>query len=134
MSDVIVHTSQIIALSELHARGILHRDLKPANLLINGHDELVLADFGLSRAFRLTDEEQPWTLDRKWANTPGIGFLGVGPHNRAPVDKNAEATYRMCGTMGYMAPEAIRGESYSYSADVFSLGVVIFEMLHGEVR
>ena len=55
-------------------------------------------------------------------------------HSRSPAQSgNADLTNRNCGTLGYIAPEVCSGGSYSYAADVFSVGAVIYEMLHNKV-
>jgi sulfatase modifying factor 1 len=91
-------------LGAIHAAGIIHRDIKPANMaLLPGPPErLVLMDFGLARAAKAVDTSQ---------SLSGGGLVG---------------------TVDYMAPEQVAGQSSSRSIDIYSLGLVIFEMLTGQ--
>jgi serine/threonine protein kinase/peroxiredoxin len=88
-----------------HAHNIVHGDLKPANVMVTSTDLIKIMDFGLARKYRpaLSDE----TLDAP--QSP----LGVS------------------GTPSYMSPEQSRGEPLTPSSDVFSFGLVLFEMLTG---
>ncbi len=81
------------ALSYLHRRGILHRDLKPANVLVNGHGQAKVLDFGLSTAV-----------------------------------EHAKGT---SGTLTYMAPEVIQGQSVSQASDLYSVGMMAYQMFTG---
>ncbi|TBU21425.1 kinase-like protein [Dichomitus squalens] len=123
-SEALPYCAQLVlALEQLHNRRIIHRDLKPANVLITRDDNLVLSDFGLSKAYGLSAEQQPWSLREEWASH----------HARPRKSDMADVSRRDCGTTGYMAPEVCWGDWYTYSADVFSLGVVFFEMIHGKL-
>ena len=92
------------ALDYAHAHGVIHRDLKPANFLLHADGRLVLADFGIAR---IMDEQ-----------TQGSTLTGTGT---------------LLGTPEYMAPEMVRGEQIDYRADIYELGVVLFQMLSGRV-
>ena len=92
------------ALDYAHAHGVIHRDLKPANFLLHADGRLVLADFGIARI-----------MDEK---TQGSTLTGTGT---------------LLGTPEYMAPEMVRGEQIDYRADIYELGVVLFQMLTGRV-
>lgn len=120
---------QVLALEELHRHRILHRDIKPGNILFTVDGKLIISDFGFSRPFGLTAKQQPWRLRDEWVLGPGAEtYTGV------VVSSSYDVTHRECGTLGYMAPEVIRtGEFYSYSADIYSAGVVLYEMLNGVV-
>ena len=116
-------------MEELHERGILHRDIKSSNVLLSSRDEAILSDFGLSRPFRMTPEEQPWTHRDEWIiNSDANDFINA--QDDVPF---GDYTRRNCGTLGYLAPEAFRG-GYTYTADLYSAGVVLYEMLNGKVR
>lgn len=95
------------ALREAHKHGVIHRDLKPANLYLIRHDEdpdfVKVLDFGL---LKRTDE------------TPEEALTQTG---------------LFMGSPKYMAPEQIRGERVSPATDVYSLGVILYEMLTGKV-
>lgn len=89
------------ALDYAHSMGILHRDIKPANILINAHGVPLLSDFGIAKILD-TDNSQALT-----------------------------ATGMSIGTPEYMAPEQSSGEKVDARADIYALGVVLFELLSG---
>lgn len=92
-----------------HRSGVLHRDLKPANVMITrtaqGRDHVVLVDFGIAHVLRSATGE---TLTR---------ITSEGS---------------MIGTPRYLPPEYIRGEHFDERSDLFSLGLILYEMLEGE--
>jgi predicted Ser/Thr protein kinase/dienelactone hydrolase len=92
------------ALSAAHAAGVVHRDLKPANIMLTGEDRVKLLDFGLAQR-ALQPEAETATLS---------------------------AVSRISGTIGYMSPEQARGLATDRRSDLFSFGVVLYEMLTGE--
>ena len=98
------------ALTEAHARRILHRDLKPANLMLTEQGHVKVMDFGLAK--RMHDPGGSDSQDL----TPG----------------SLTQTGALLGTPAYMAPEQVRGGEADARSDIFSFGVVLFELLTGE--
>jgi Tol biopolymer transport system component len=98
------------ALRMAHTGGILHRDINPNNILVGKDGRARLSDFGLARA-RVELEEKGWYSE---GSTQDRGSDGV------------------VGTRGYMSPEQALGKPVDPRSDIFSLGVVLYEMCTGE--
>jgi TolB-like protein len=98
-------------LSSAHARGFVHRDVKPENIVITPDGRAKILDFGLVRSTAVEEGSKAQEADPTVTSLTEPGIVS--------------------GTVGYMSPEQVRGESVDGRSDIFALGTVLFEMLAG---
>lgn len=99
------------ALAAAHQKNIIHRDIKPENVIITGNDQVKVLDFGLAKAIEAVENGQNDSLLNASVleTTPGL----------------------IIGTTAYMSPEQVRGQTADRTSDLWSLGVIFYEMLSG---
>ena len=102
------------ALAAAHAHGIIHRDLKPENVFLTRLGQVKLLDFGIAKA-------SPRVSEPRGLLEPTMSPAG-----------SATRTGAVLGTPGYMSPEQVRGEHVDPRSDIFSLGIILHELLSGQ--
>ena len=102
------------ALEAAHEQGIIHRDLKPANIKVRADGTVKVLDFGLAKAMDPAGPSSGQAMNSPTITTPAMTQAGI-----------------ILGTAAYMAPEQARGRPLDRRADIWSFGVVLFEVLSG---
>ncbi len=104
-------SQQIVSgLAAAHDKGIIHRDLKPENIFITKDDRVKILDFGLAKL-----------------SEAGTGATGSEDHTRKALTNPGV----VMGTVGYMSPEQVRGQMTDHRSDIFSFGLILYEMITG---
>ncbi len=109
IDEVLSLAKQIVgALAEAHAHGIIHRDIKPRNIMVTPNQLVKVLDFGLAKTVQRIKGRE--VTEDSISNLAGV----------------------CAGTIPYMSPEQLREEKLDYRSDVFSVGIVLYEMLTGK--
>src|SRR5262245_13191707 len=112
VSEIVEIGSQIAdALDEAHGKGITHRDIKPANVMITPRRQVKVLDFGLAKIARPTEKSVASDISTMAKTAPGV----------------------VMGTVPYMSPEQALGREVDHRSDLFSLGVLLYEMATGRL-
>jgi eukaryotic-like serine/threonine-protein kinase len=102
-----------LGLAAAHEKGIIHRDLKPENLFITADGRIKILDFGLAKLKR-----NPAYAEANFEAATTLDFSTTNPGT-------------LMGTVGYMSPEQVQGQEVDHRADIFAIGLILYEMLAG---
>jgi tetratricopeptide (TPR) repeat protein len=119
------------ALAAAHARGILHRDIKSANVMITAARDIKVLDFGLAKLVGDTKPVAPETRPQDPADAP-VALDETMPSAMGSDPAYATRAGSLLGTPMYMAPEQIAGNPPDERSEVFSVGVIAYELLAGK--
>lgn len=99
------------AVAYTHSKGILHRDLKPENIIVGKYGEVMILDWGIADFIDRMEEEE--------------GIKGQTFTNKQDLTRPG----KIAGTLAYMAPERLKGQSSSVQTDLYALGVILYQIL-----
>jgi serine/threonine protein kinase len=121
-----VATQMASALKAAHEVGIVHRDIKPENVMVRPDGLVKVLDFGIAKLVERSSEppSAPDPLDGETASVQDPDLTPTAPLNET-------ATGIIMGTVSYMPPELLRGQKVDSRADIFSLGVMLYEVIAG---
>ena len=114
-------------LNAAHQKGIIHRDIKPANIFVTTQGQVKILDFGLAKLTDAASEAAAEERREDHVHGPPVQTSG-----RTRLEDTLTRTGIAMGTAGYMSPEQVRGERLDSRTDLFSFGLILYEMATGQ--
>ena len=125
LDDILDYGTQIAdALDAAHSKGIIHRDIKPANIFVTTRKHIKLLDFGLAKQTGAT---------RRPEASSDVTIASEATLGDTVTEENLTGPGTAVGTVAYMSPEQALGKPLDYRTDLFSFGVVLYQMATGVV-
>lgn len=109
-------------ISYCHSKGILHRDLKPENVLIGHFHQVLIMDWGLATYINPMTQQQEKEQEEEWCKSHDIEKTDFR-------DKELTSPNKVLGTLSYMPPERMQGGPANIHTDIYSLGVILYQLL-----
>lgn len=110
------------AVGYAHSKGVLHRDLKPENVIVGKYGEVLILDWGLAKLINRENSKSKSTKEDEDDDLPLISTKAHPLHGLTNLGK-------VVGTISYMAPERAMGEEATVQTDIYSLGVILYQIL-----
>lgn len=107
------------AIAYAHAQGVLHRDIKPENIIVGQYGEVLILDWGLAKLLHSTSPEEFSEMESNISNEQ---------ESHHPLDQLTHIG-KVVGTVNYMAPERAQGNPATVQSDIYSLGVILYQIL-----
>jgi eukaryotic-like serine/threonine-protein kinase len=129
LDELLDIASQICeGLQAAHRQSVLHRDIKPANIFLTASGRAKILDFGVAKLMQSGEALAPSAAGEEQFLAAGTSSTGRTDLTRSHLTRTGLAL----GTTGYMSPEQVRGEELDARSDIFSFGLVMYEMATGQ--